>query len=247
MTHAEVLELVSGILDRWPHVEAKMTDKVIEQYRRDLSMVLPEHAAIAVETWYRDGERFAPSGAEIFGRIADLAIDVPDWGTVKSILERRAAAADGRRLWTDGRSCPLGQCDGSGTDEVFAPGNDFRPIASRRCACREQMAAERASRDAVHPVIADFLELVGEREIADVLSGDRTAEAQVRTKYQAHVRSIRRQVLFQGLPDGGLAGMRRLAAEAAERLPKLVPGGGDRDRQPEHIGDAMRAITDRSA
>jgi hypothetical protein len=232
MNGADVRELVAAILDRWPHCRDKVH---VAQYERDLAGVVPEHAVVAVETWYRDGERFAPSGADILGRVADLALDIPAWGAVTAELHRVHSDARGRS-WTDGRTCPLGQCDGRG---IVA---DDEARTSRYCACREQMRAEQAALQAVHPIVAEFIATVGQRELAGVLDGDRTAEAQVREKWLAFARNVRRQVTYHGIPDHGLPGMRRLAIESAQRMPEIASSNGRRGRR--HLRSVSESIAD---
>jgi hypothetical protein len=211
MTATEIKLLVADIVDRWPHSKL-----AVAQYLSDLEPVRAEHAVAALDSLYRDGERFAPSGAQIIGRIADLALDVPAWGSVVGELHRRQTAA-GKQSWTKDRTCPLGRCDGRGL--VI----DDEARTSRYCECRDKMQAEIAARQTTHPVVASFLAEVGQRELVDVLAGDRTAEAQVRTKYEAYVRGVRRSVVYTGIDTAGLPALERLQREAAVRMGQLPP------------------------
>jgi hypothetical protein len=203
MIPAQITQLLEDMLGRWPHSDVS-SGATIDRYTRDLAPVAAEHALAAVETIYRDGERFAPSGAAIVQRIADLALDAPDWGAVKVALvgARHAAPA----AW----ECPLGRCDGRGliVDE------DTRTASP--CACRDAMIAERrAGATLGHPLVAEFVRAIGPAELRDLQ--DRTAEAQVRTKWEAFVRATRRELTYQGVNPAGLPGVERVLASAASR------------------------------
>lgn len=211
MIAADVKTLVAVILRRWPHA-----DPVVSEYIADLADVHADHAFAALDAWYRDGERFAPSGAQIIGRIADLALDVPDWYAVVAELQRRVTAA-GKQSWTRDRVCPLDRCDGRGL--VI----DDEARTSRYCECRDQMQAEIAARQSAHPIVAAFIEEVGQREIHDVLDGDRTAQAQVRDKYLAFARNTRRSVVYTGIDTAGLPQLERLKTERELGI-GLLPG-----------------------
>lgn len=206
MMASDAMTLVGVIQRRWTH-----SDPVDSEYIDELASVHADHAFAAVDSWYRDGERFAPSAGQIIGRIADLALDMPDWYVVVNELHHRQSAA-GKQSWTNDRICPHGRCDGRGL--VI----DEEARTSSYCECREQLQAEIAARQTTHPVVAQFIAEIGQREIADVLLGDRTAEAQVRNKYEAFARNARRSIAYTGIDTAGLPALERLQQERERRI-----------------------------
>jgi hypothetical protein len=240
VTRAEVLELVASIVERWPH-----SPVAPDQYERDLTDLHAPYAHAAVDALYRDGERFAPNGGQIIRWIANAAIDAPPWGKVKAEIDRRRAGAGGARWSHDGRACPHGSCDGRG----IVVDDDAR--TSRYCTCRSLIRIEVAEASGMHPLVSQFVAEVGRQEIA-ALDGNRTAEAQVRDKYEAFMANARRGVAYTGIPTAGLPALERLAREQAQRAGQLDPGeqrgglrvveGGRTHHGPRPIGDAVREI-----
>lgn len=111
MTTADALRVYAEVRERWPHSKEVNRDRMLA----DVAVLQYEHAIAAVETMYHGGREFAPNGAQIRGRVADLALDAPDWGVVKGEIDRRRGAVGGA-AWAHGdRVCPDGLCDGSGT------------------------------------------------------------------------------------------------------------------------------------
>jgi hypothetical protein len=209
MIRAEVLELLADAMGKWPHIDLT-ADATVGQYVRDLADVDAELARLAVEAFYRDGERFPPNGAAIVGKVADLAIDAPDWGVVKAELVRRHHRHGDREPGGAGE-CPFGECDGRGL--VI----DWDSNTASDCRCRPDLVRRARVRQVQSPVVNEFLALVGAMELRDLLAGDRIAEAQVRTKYEAFVRDIRRDVTYQGLEPGVLPGVDRHLEQAQRR------------------------------
>lgn len=218
MTPAEVKKLVAKIIRRWPHSDMPP----VEEYVADLEMVQAEHAHAAADTIYRDGEKFAPNGAQIIGRIADLALDAPPWGRVKAEIDRRRVAQGGAVWALADRACPVDMCDGRG----WLPEDDDTPrheLVASPCPCRERIASDLAEAVGVHPLVVRFIEHVGRNEIL-ALDGDRVAEAQVRDKYEQFIKNVRRGVVYTGVADAGLPGLQRLSLEAKAAAGQL--GGG---------------------
>ncbi len=78
VTESEVAALVVDMAGRWPHQKAQLVgDDVVARYCDDLADLEAAHVKPAVESWYRDGHRFAPSGAQIIGHYAALVVDAP--------------------------------------------------------------------------------------------------------------------------------------------------------------------------
>lgn len=218
MTGADALLVYAEVVECWPHSEVNKARMI-----KDLADVEFDHAIIAVETLYRDGREHAPSGAQIRGRVADLAIDAPDWGVVKAEIDRRRAAVGGTSWAHNGIACPYGRCDGTG---LIQPGDDDdRPkheLVAAYCECRDEVRLRVAEAAGIHPLVDEFIRTVGRAEIA-ALDGSRITEAQVRDKYVAHVANARRGIVYQGLESGGLAGLERLHHERAVRAGLASP------------------------
>jgi hypothetical protein len=218
MTQGEVMTLTVEIRKRWPHGDMPSDD----QYHHDLQAFGAHQVYAVVEAMDRDGNKFAPRGSEIIKRLAEIAVDAPDWYAVLSELRDRQAGGGLRAVLAD-RICPANQCNGSGITELDAAGNVIfteeiggKPDSSRPCICREQLVREVAQQRSAHPVVAMFLTHLDQREIADVLAGDRTAEAQTRTKYEDYVTNLHRSLAYSGIDPAGLPALERLQQERAQ-------------------------------
>jgi len=210
VTRADVLELLVTMAGRWPHAAARLSQEGVQaEYLEALEQVAPELARAALDVWYRDGEKFAPNGAELLGKLADLAIDAPDFGQVKAaILGWRSADGTIEALPTAG--CPHGLCDGGGM--VL----DFDANTAYRCRCWPDRLAAKRARRARHPLVAEFLRHTDPREFGD-LERDRIAEAQIRQKWEAFIRGVRQEVTYQGINPAGLPALERITSAPAER------------------------------
>jgi hypothetical protein len=215
MTQGEVMKIALEIRKRWPHGDMPSDD----QYHHDLQGFSAHQVYAVVEAMDRDGVKFAPRGSEIIKRLAEIAVDAPDWYAVLSELRDRQAGGGLRAVVAD-RICPANQCDGSGTTELDADDNVIfseeiggKPASSRPCVCREQLVREVARQRSVHAVVAMFLTHLDQREIADVLAGDRTAEAQTRAKYADYCANLRRSLAYTGIDPAGLPALERLQQE----------------------------------
>lgn len=230
MTRAEVLDLLGDMAEWSPQQSGLTAPGFIDQYVRTFAEIDARHARAAAESWYRDGNKWAPSAGELLVLLADLALDIPDWGLVKAqILGHGAPLCDDLPELPD--DCPFGECDGDGL--VL----DWETNTGMPCRCRPLRQEIRRQRRGGHPLVAEFLREVGSLEVAD-LQGDRTAEAQIRTKWEAFARGTRRQVTHRGIDPAGLPQLERIAKAAAARelrsgAPRrpdflhLIPGGAD--------------------
>ena len=107
-------------------------------------------------------------------------------------------------------------CDECDHGYVLVDDPETGALMSVPCSCRE--AAIERRRRALHPLVAEFLELVGPGEMRDVF-GSRTAEAQVREKWQAFVLGRRRDLSYRGLEAAGLPALERANQRALAPMP----------------------------
>jgi hypothetical protein len=209
-TRADVLELIVTMAGRWPHEAARLSQEGVQaEYLDALASVAPDLTRAALDAWYRDGQKFAPNGAQLLGKLAELAIDAPDFGEVKAaILGWRSTASTVEELAAT--VCPHGLCDGDGM--VL----DFDTNTACRCRCWPDRLAAKRARRARHPIVAEFLRHTDPREFGD-LERDRIAEAQIRQKWEAFLRGITREITYQGIDPAGLPALERIASTAADR------------------------------
>lgn len=84
MTKDEVVHLAREMRARWPHSE--IPDATIAVLFDDLGDTERDHARAAMLALYREGEKFAPNGAQILAKLSELERDDPDhgraWGLV---------------------------------------------------------------------------------------------------------------------------------------------------------------------
>lgn len=219
MNVADATDLVAHMMRWWPQSADRLRDPVVAKtYAEHLSDVALAHARAAVEAWSRDGKAWPPNAGELRGRLVDLAIDPPAWWQVKAaVIGQTPVPPDAPEL---PESCLHGECDGSGWMEDWVA-NDRWP-----CRCRPERHAILRRRRGHHPLVAEFLRLVGPAEVADI-AGDRTAEAQVRTKWEEFVADARRIIAYAGMDPAGLPQLERLTAPivAGGQLGRLDPAG----------------------
>lgn len=209
MTDDEWGEIVDRMIVRWPQTDwaALMDGGTIGEWYADLADLRADQVAATCEVLYREGHEWPRNGAQIRERLILLSVDAPDWAAVKAALP--GGREPGARV--QGDWCPDRRCDGS----TWILGDDDQ---ARPCSCRPGRVA--GGRPA-HPMIAAFVDEVGAGELRDV-TGDRTAEAQVRGKWEAFVRRVHEVERVDGLPTAGLAALERASAD---RLPRQLDSG----------------------
>lgn len=87
MTRQEFIDkIVRRVSANWPH--SPWPNATIAKVYDEVREFPADQVLAAVEALYRDGERFAPSGGMILGKLADLTDDAPDWGEAWAVLRR---------------------------------------------------------------------------------------------------------------------------------------------------------------
>lgn len=84
MTPDEWNRVVALLTVNWPH--QLPPDEALEKWGRDLAEEPIAEVLIAVETLYRDGREFAPNGAQILAKLAELRRADPDPGEAWAIV-----------------------------------------------------------------------------------------------------------------------------------------------------------------
>jgi hypothetical protein len=133
--------------------------------------------------------------------------------------------------------CPHGECDGTGTILTTWIDADYGEVrGSLPCRCETErknawkvrVAQERA---AAHPLIQEFEAALDAEDRHALQAGDRTAEAQTRTKWEQFVAGQRRDATYAGLPDAGLPAIERANrkgfARIGDALRRVLPTGSE--------------------
>lgn len=212
MNPSEHFRLCGRVAGWWPH--APWPEESAALYFNDLKDLDAGQVATATEAFYRDSERFPPTGAQIRTKVIALSIDAPDWSSVKRELCKPPARPRNQEIVP----CSASRCDGSGWLDVADMPNTVTP-----CPCRAERI-EKARASQAHPLIREFAEEVGQESLRDVWA-DRTAEAQVRTMWTQFVARRAQEAAYAGLPDAGLPAIERANRKGFGR-----------------IGDAIRAV-----
>jgi hypothetical protein len=104
MTDFEWRRVVELLAENWPH--QLHSDTALGKFRRDLDRFPVEQVLVAIETLYRDGRDFPPTGGHVLGRLVDLTIDPPPFHealrTIRRALRKPAdliVADDSERGW----------------------------------------------------------------------------------------------------------------------------------------------------
>lgn len=92
MTHSEWIGVVRRMEANWPH--STLPSSAIAKWFDDLRRLPVDQVTAAVETAYRDGEKFPPNGAQILGRISKLSRNEIDHGEAW-MLARKASYMSG--------------------------------------------------------------------------------------------------------------------------------------------------------
>lgn len=88
MTRAEWLKIVLEMQARWPNRE--ITDESIEIWLTDLADLPAEQVRVAVNALYREGREWAPNGAQVRAKVAELGRDAKDHGQAYELAMRAA-------------------------------------------------------------------------------------------------------------------------------------------------------------
>ena len=86
MNDREWDRVVALLAENWPH--QLQPESALAKYRRDLDSFPASQVLVAIETFYRDGERFPPTGGVIRGRLADLITDAPEFFEALRLIRR---------------------------------------------------------------------------------------------------------------------------------------------------------------
>lgn len=184
MTASEWMDIAATIRDRWPH--ATLPTETLSRWGQDLVDLPADHVGAAIEVLYREGREYAPHAGLIRHKLAELMLDVPDWGEAL------------RQLRSIERTPIERAIDVSGPDDDEPRIEYVRP---RDVVLRES-----------HPLVLSFREHLDQNELGLLVGPDPhgSDEARARTKWEAFARRAHEIVNFKGIPDGGLAKLRRV-------------------------------------
>lgn len=191
MIVSEWLDIAATIRDRWPN--AKLPDGTLKKWGSDLSDLDSAQIAVTYEAAYRDGRAFPPNPGEIRKLLIELTLDVPDWAEAYRVL-RRIVALPAKGI---GKS-HLEERDGH---EVMVIEEDSYP--------------RREALNAAGPMLRAFYESIGFDQVYDGASREASgsAEARLREKWVAFVRSTTRDAGYIGLKSAGLPRIERVNRE----------------------------------
>lgn len=206
MNDRQWINVETRLTANWPHQIPP--ESALKKWRADLDDLDGDQVETAVEALYIDGREYPPNGATIRRKVIELSIDAPDWAAVKAELCRPPRVNQPRP------PCDLDRCDGS-TWLLDEDTNETTP-----CSCQaERVAAARSYTR--HPLIDGFAAECGPGELTDVW-GDRTAEAQVRTKWEQFVARHAQEATYAGLPSAGLPAVERANRRGLARIGDVV-------------------------
>lgn len=80
MQPLEWREIAKRMIAKWPHQVPSQAS--LAECFDALGDLEAEPVMVAVESFYRDGERWPPTGGMLRQRVMELALDAPDWGEV---------------------------------------------------------------------------------------------------------------------------------------------------------------------
>jgi len=93
MTPEEFAGIAERMVLRWPSVnwDARAEQGSIDQMFKDLADLPGEQVDVAAEAWFREGNEWPPTAGQLRSRVAELALDAPDWTTVARELRKGAS------------------------------------------------------------------------------------------------------------------------------------------------------------
>ena len=191
------------------YFNAPIPATAIDVYYSELAEFPAEHVSAAIDAIIRAGSPHIPLAGMIRRKIVELTIDAPPWSRALPAL------AEARRKLDEFRapaSCLDGNpgCDGDGTQLVEEDGREF----ARFCSCREKLREMRATD--LHPLVREFVEIVGWATVERAILGDTTVEAQTRRKYEEHVAAAIEGRSLQGIEAPSLRRIARVGEESRE-------------------------------
>lgn len=216
MKRPEWIAAVQELRALWP--QAEIPDATIGAWYREVEDLPGEQVRAAIITFSRDGDEWPPSGGKIRKRVAQLALDIPDWGEVleqlRLIQRTPAAMATGELIPQEG-------------------GADLAVIAHPR----DGVIAH------THPMIVAFFLHLGSQIVAGVDPRDGGNEARLREKWFDFQRKAERRMSYLGLESGDLQALKRLARQGkkprdAGSVFGAIAGEIARPQLPEGNGDA---------
>jgi hypothetical protein len=204
MEPEEWLEIAARISRIWPN-QPIQDDTAAEWYRLladlDAAQVDSTISVLAMT------ERFPPPAGVIRSKLAELALDAPEWGAVWAEIQAAIRAIGFYGVLAEGKLKGSIQQPGGGYDEFVWSS----------------------------PLVEELVRLVGWQELCTYdIEQERTFEAQVRNKYLSLAERAKQDKAWAGIPASGLprleatADRRRLSsgiriAEVLKQLPGFKP------------------------
>lgn len=193
MTPDQAIDLAADIQEKWSNQPIEIRT-LAEALYKDLVNVPVAEAQAAIAAIAASGQRsaeFVPTPGQILRKVAELDIAPLGWDEVRRQLIKRMGEVE--RLSKSFRwTCPDGRCGGDGmiVDEATRTGSP--------CSCRPRYIAARRGIGELDPMVRQWIDdgFVTWTEVGTVAEGDLTAEAQMRTKWEAHAaRAVESRVL----------------------------------------------------
>lgn len=211
MDRADFIGIATDLQARWWAFPIPGT--ALDYYEHDLRDLDADAVTVAIAALDATGEfKQPPTAGQIRRKVAEMALDAPDWDTVRTSLVMWRRSHEHRQEAAESWTCPEGICDG--TSYVPVPGVE-RHV--RHCLCRPAYVRALRGWDALPDLVAEFL-ADGHLEWGEIQRcldlGDTTAESQIRTRWQQFAgRAVESRVLA-ALPAGD--GVPRISAARAE-------------------------------
>lgn len=183
MTEAEFLQVMQEIESYWR--EEPVSPDEMAVYAKLLRREAHVAVLAAVQALAVGGQARMPTAGQIARKLVELKLDPPPWGDVMRILIR-AIQKGGPYI-----SIP----EGKGYEDRVEH-DDRKDFVARQ-----------------HSLIQSFVAMIGWSYLAEWSSADRTAEAQLRQKWEAHVANAVESGVLAGIEGSGLARIERAQRE----------------------------------